>query len=1138
MRKFNVKKVSEAGSLMVEAIAMLGLISMVTPVVYKKSAERMNELEDINVASQMRTLSAAVDAYLADNYATLSEGCGDDAKACEIENSKLEQYLPKGMLDDGKIYGVLGDDYKVSYIVNKPENGQPTLTGYVAANNVNDIVDPKRASRIATMIGGNGGFSEGNRIYGAQGVWEVDDEDIGIAEGSLNENSIVAASSSAVGAGGQIRTEDFLHRTEQSRSELNTMYTDLYMYDGNGDAHDIMGVGRLLIGAQDGGEENLNTSNIPDAKYSLYVGGDDAGAAYIESDLAAAAETFNVSQDSLSYNPYSEDGTGGSFEINKDKLKYNKSGSEISVGKLSDSFTGLKYSGDDTEFAVNSTDGSISMNTVTNDIIYVKDKEGISLSTEEGNLSFKTESSGVAGKGNVNFDVASTMTTNVVGDMNTVVGGVINTQANGGINLLSDGGAINLKSIDNNIELTTENGSIVNNIYSDGNKGFNVNVYDGNVIKSSFEAKVSGGSEGYIRTYTKNDSNRVTTESIMTTDSDEGEIHFAVYDGEQSNATKDIRSKIDVMTDNITLSKYDGNKDSLGQRLGSQIDVGQIANRNGDEDDGVSIASYNNGYKQAGVLVSGQDIEAITGQGTVIIANNISGNVTPGNSGVGAGNGGLYIDDHGGIQLKSVELLNIDSGEVSTVDGKKRRDKSVSVQDGTLVIKDELSNGENNATVWSYAENKAVTPSVYIRQGAIDLRTDPAERKKAANAGTGYVSADRFVVDNTSDNSLSRNPSDALLTRGTGGFYTSGNQTGTEKYDRYMVDPAYTSVMHDIKLTSRGGARLSDILPDFINKGIYVVDNSYDEGVDSACFNIYGDEISSSCNTAKSDYASAFLGSIPAPQCPPGYAKVITLQPSGWTMGQVGTLVFDSDSSRVKDKGRAYIQPIDNYDALTSGLTGSATECTKWDNDGNCIKTQSGKTGAVQNYGSVITDSYRLSSYGNAASFEGLKQLANAVDRLIQSSTYMKSAIKVKTDTSGVASGPSSKLAASGNVVGWDTYIGFIYPTSYWSKASLNDLGFRNVLEDSGTDKSFNAGVYWNLFPVDKYSIEGYATVYCYFDRNGILGTQNFNSSFVDTTYNQFSESTHRDVTSGSSKGNTDYVKRLFNPKLKYNDEW
>ena len=48
----NWKKISEQGSMMVEALAMLGLITMVTPVLYKKAAERTTELQDINTATQ------------------------------------------------------------------------------------------------------------------------------------------------------------------------------------------------------------------------------------------------------------------------------------------------------------------------------------------------------------------------------------------------------------------------------------------------------------------------------------------------------------------------------------------------------------------------------------------------------------------------------------------------------------------------------------------------------------------------------------------------------------------------------------------------------------------------------------------------------------------------------------------------------------------------------------------------------------------------------------------------------------------------------------------------------------------------------------------------------------------------------
>ena len=63
----NWKKISEQGSMMVEALAMLGLITMVTPVLYKKAAERTTELQDINTATQLRALSKALDGYMKDN---------------------------------------------------------------------------------------------------------------------------------------------------------------------------------------------------------------------------------------------------------------------------------------------------------------------------------------------------------------------------------------------------------------------------------------------------------------------------------------------------------------------------------------------------------------------------------------------------------------------------------------------------------------------------------------------------------------------------------------------------------------------------------------------------------------------------------------------------------------------------------------------------------------------------------------------------------------------------------------------------------------------------------------------------------------------------------------------------------------
>lgn len=71
MRKQSKSGLSELGSLMIEAMAMLALISMVTPILYKKAAERTTELQDINAASQMRSLIKSLDDYVSDHYLSL-----------------------------------------------------------------------------------------------------------------------------------------------------------------------------------------------------------------------------------------------------------------------------------------------------------------------------------------------------------------------------------------------------------------------------------------------------------------------------------------------------------------------------------------------------------------------------------------------------------------------------------------------------------------------------------------------------------------------------------------------------------------------------------------------------------------------------------------------------------------------------------------------------------------------------------------------------------------------------------------------------------------------------------------------------------------------------------------------------------
>ena len=73
----------------------------------------------------------------------------------------------------------------------------------------------------------------------------------------------------------------------------------------------------------------------------------------------------------------------------------------------------------------------------------------------------------------------------------------------------------------------------------------------------------------------------------------------------------------------------------------------------------------------------------------------------------------------------------------------------------------------------------------------------------------------------------------------------------SDKEKSYLLDPAYTSILNDIKLVSRGGASLSDILPNYILKSV--------------------DEI---INGEKSD--------ITLPNCPTGYVKALVVIPTSW----------------------------------------------------------------------------------------------------------------------------------------------------------------------------------------------------------------------------------------------------------------
>lgn len=437
--------------------------------------------------------------------------------------------------------------------------------------------------------------------------------------------------------------------------------------------------------------------------------------------------------------------------------------------------------------------------------------------------------------------------------------------------------------------------------------------------------------------------------------------------------------------------------------------------------------------------------------------------------------------------------------------------------------------------------------SVYIRKGAIELEESTARDSDvgyAADEGYGYIMANRLVSNVSGDNGTV--PS----------FSANGYETRGNEYDRYMVNPAYTSVMHDIKLTTRGGARLSDILPDYVLKGVYNLINNCDEGQTSG--------FCPESNTGMDKWASPYIGKLPYASCPPGYRNLATVIPLSFNVGRAGDLVKETKEGHARwvvntrprqakiiekalslNGNIAYpaLQEVSSitfntvYDGSSSfagdfstlGLTRSegwffGFDAVHPDNSGSTNLSAinpapiSGNVNGSEGY---VPWEYTPNTNSNVS-------YAVAEPLYFQQNTWLKTTVDPTNDA-------------------WNAYMGFIYDTTDWPsgssglggvnapvKSNYNIQGY-NDSSASGTD--YGANYVWNLFPIPTNTLEGHATVYCYFDRSQFGGDWGNLVDPVDQLA-RLKSGEARGVGQKSTGDNSSYVHRLNDPSLKYNDPW
>lgn len=1045
MKRFNIRESYQKGSMMIEALALLGLITMVTPILYKKAAERTTELQDINVATQMRTISSAVDQYIKDNYKTVGEEhAGESIFALtDAEMDEVAKYLPHGFdLAGSKLF----NDFEVA--VRKREvtdmNGEVhnTFTSAVLAP-LRDSISMMRSSKIASMIGANGGVYRNNQIDGVQGTWQATLGDYGLEpaeeEPVVKDGSLVVVSTEAITsatAAGAVSDDDVLYRVDDGDEEKNTMQTTLYM-GGN----DLASVGHLIAAGEKitiGKDENDSgldvLGNLLTEGTSNLVGSVTVGDGTNSSDLTVQKGNLGVTGnatvsgtgsfgDKVTINKPEEGGSGGGLAVTGDTSlagNLSQSGGSVSLGDTSNTMD-LKAStmtGGATDITLTATGTA----TVSGAEVVLSGTNSVDIGTANQGIYFE-EGVGttVAGKTTFNDEVTF----------------------NDKVTLTGTGGEITLDPNDAEGSKVTAEWVVANQGIKLGNGTF------------------SAAGEGFEFT----DMNNNPRLSIK-----DGESHIGVYLGAgvskgltvKSDSTKvaDVNSYMELTDGNATLAfdkDADGNtwvrtaenEVTLGVGTGGDISTTEVHSliKATDSEVGMEYKSGTDGVRDSSVYLS--------------------------DSGITVGSPNMLVDEYG-IALAKTGANFDDSTKSANVD-----------ESGNV-----LYDAEGDVTPKSIlGDNSNVTIS---RRGIIEVGSDDL------NTG-GYIRARRLVSD------IKVPDADAFHKATVGAVSTGGD--ASKGYDYYQVNPAYTSVMNDIKLTTRGGARLSDILPDYINKGVYVADNTFVDG-DGELANGWENPINrdygsndlaeqgkklnkgeagsvSECEDS-SCIASPWLGFIPAPQCPRNYNKAMAINPIRWRMSEVYAV----------------------YDSATNPLSGLTGEDYKKVISGN----------EFVNYFSYFNNPKdAIFSLNSASGTEShTHDIASGMPLTFQTNTWLN------TTVSQVFEDISSPTAEQ--LEGWHAVMGFVYPAAYYSDL-LSDMGY-----DTDADQ-----IYWNVFPVYAGDMAAVATVYCLFDRNpDINGSRSWtwgDNSPVDQYDQIYNYRTGFTRDSG-------WLEQVNDPSLDYDDPW
>lgn len=1342
MKKNIRNNIVQKGGLMIEALAMLGLIAVVTPTMYKKSAERTLEVEDINTADTVRSYMGAAEAYMAANYRNLIKEMTEDADGNplppadqdtvrEVEWSDIQPYMPYGFNNGKALY-----DYNSPKIAIVRQGTNLTAFALFPAKSAGGL-GQERTSRIASLIGANGGYVKADKsAHGIGGVWNLSSNAVKDVFGSNdnNEFSLVTASSNVINStsgAGAVENTKYLQRTAENTDEKwrNAMRTDLYMGGGDGENdpddrdnignHNILNINSLIVGAEKDMAHLGEAADTANAQNGLYIKPDGTNPnAYIGGSLTALVEKYgnNYAGQFVVEKKGGEgflyfgkpaitttdngDGTNTTnkeypFRVAGNKGKVSNWG-DVSLAEKLESGRTVEIGAFGNEFKINNT------NPTQGKLFYGESKKGttdaekyatVSILGEEmfqlttdnkeidngmakvGGTHVMIEKNGYKGadkstngKDSAGNDIAPSYTKDqtfpVVVGSNAMVKGVLAAGQVDAQHLRTASFNSGAEHIDDQYKwlVVDKDGIVMQDIKT-------------KTVGEGAEATTSRGDGTYVR---------VNSEGVLmrTNGSDDGASLQLKQSTENSKTYGDIMAKgkdITIESVDDTDGAITAKNDNVGMQLsGHEIKIGNPDNDEiliADTNTNVDENPYRVVYGQGGdVDMVGSNFKIMdAGERNILTVKGNSNKETSDKFGDDSAayndfnsyadaNNDEHIDynitTHGNVLFSSVSSkkssaitsydqddtahfmaigpdddkagVNIVQGEsVSSTEGAadtnaKRAvfvDLSAANTSANSYVK-YSKGGEGVDAALSLASDSGSVGddhnmhagTIYVRKGLVEVVPEPGNvsvdattgrannAEMGANDGGGIIRASRFVANNINKSGDEEKVPEILQS----GLLDTYNGTGTVRYDTYMVNPAYTSVMKDIKLTTRGGARLSDILPDFITKGIYLAGNTYDDTKQDMRFKLKADEFklvdeptetvatttTSSGKYTSNNWASPYSGLVPAPQCPPGYGRVVTINPYAFEVAQAGQLALSADAGDSNSAGY-YINTTDMTNKLSRASYSHAKKeelenelLTKtpglhqlnveWNSgsmnagissgfsaDGKpvtgsgtiSVSGASGLTAGVQipvyttnttgqqgdgsDHGS--TSSVAKSSYVLAASEQGMRPLS-----FQQSTWFHTEAVPVVPSSGemGDANGTYVGYDVAGKYVrGWAVLQGFLYHyNEYKNFACPTGEDCKELSPIANTDEN---EVLWNLFPVAKNSIHSYVSTYCYFDRTNMF--QNYQNT--DETIksiermdilNEVPNDYEKGVT-GNAEGDANrktYYENLNDPTMKYNEVW